>query len=368
MSPRQKTLASFEYNLPFVLLCATRGSNVIVALSTADIVFISLILGLCLWAAWNPVSRRHLNRVSFRLLIYALIAYIGYSGCLIGGVKLGPGSACSGTAWFANVCILFAATMFFSMALNLELVLVHGVNGQRMEKYYLSAAAIIALACTIPPYAAGAFGYEDGCWFDSPDSVIRLQWWVGSLGLWLFLLSTGEVVVFVIIVRSMIMLHREVAAVLTESSVLGFFKPPTPLRPPIVAYRNIILRIGLYPLVSCFFVVTIGALDVHELLDPVETKENRRLNIVDLLIYALRPMIYALLAATDPSFLRAMRAIRGSEPNSSIAPVKVTVPTDASRSTMTGYTSTNCNTEVELNFIKAEEGDLSSEETFTRQI
>ncbi|KAJ7784214.1 hypothetical protein B0H16DRAFT_1446469 [Mycena metata] len=142
-------------------------------------------------AAWNPVSRRYLNRASFRLLIYALIAYtlptdvssvlIGYSGCMICAVKLGPSPACGGTAWFANVCILFAAIMFFSIALNLQLVLVHGVNGQGMEKYYLSATAIMVLVCTIPPYAAGAFGAGVGIerYTSSADAPISTggHWW-----------------------------------------------------------------------------------------------------------------------------------------------------------------------------------------------
>ncbi|KAJ7027389.1 hypothetical protein C8F04DRAFT_1103546 [Mycena alexandri] len=344
MPSRHQTLASFEYNLP----------HVVIAFCIAGIVFTSLILGLCLWALWNPVSRRHLDRVSFRLLIYALIAYIGYSGCLICAVKLGPGSACTGTAWFANACILFAGIMFFSMALNLQLVLVHGVNGQRMEKYYISAAVIVTLACTIPPYAAGAFGYEDGCWYDSPDTIVRLRWYVASLGLWLFLLSAGEVVNFVIIVKCMITRHRA-AAMPTESSTAAL------VRPPIVVYRNFILRIGLYPLVSCFFAITLGALDIHVTLDPLETVENRILNIIDLLLYAIRPIVYALLAATDPSFLRAMRALRGSEPDPSITPMQLTVPTNTSR--MTGYPSTY-DTEVEVNSIKEE----ADPETTFRQI
>ncbi|KAJ7023133.1 hypothetical protein C8F04DRAFT_1135101 [Mycena alexandri] len=352
MPSRQLTLATFEYNLP----------HVVIAFCIVGIVFISLLLGLCLWAAWNPVSRRHLDRVSFRFLIYALIAYIGYSGCLICAVKLGPGTACTGTAWFANACILFAAIMFFSMALNLQLVLVHGVNGQRMEKYYLSAAVIMSLACTIPPYAAGAFGYEDGCWYDSPNTVVRLRWWIGSLGLWLFLLSAGEVVNFVMVVKCMVSSQP----IVTDSSISSFSNAATVVRPPIVVYRNIILRIGLYPLISCFFAVTLGALDIHVTLDPLETVENRILNIIDLLLYALRPMIYALLAATDPSFLRAMRALLGSDPKTSIAPGQTATNTSRSTIMLAGHSSSNFGTEAELNSVK-EEAD-SSEETFTRQI
>ncbi|KAJ7766222.1 hypothetical protein B0H16DRAFT_388533 [Mycena metata] len=365
MSPHSKTaiyprstIASVEYNLPAV----------VIAFSIADIVFTSLILALCLWAVWNPVSRRHLNRVSFRLFLYALVSNIGYTAYLICAVKLSPGSACSGTAWFGNACILFAGVMFFSMALNLQLVLVHGVNGQKMEKYYLAAGTVMALACSTPAYAAGAFGYEDpdGCWFNSSDPPVRLRWWVGSLGLWIFLLAAGEVICFTVIVTSMITRHRAVSAMFTESSA------STLIKPPIVTYRNIILRIGLYPLVSCFFAMTLGPLDLHEFLDSSQTEENRILNIVDLLLYALRPMTYAILAATDPSFLRAMRALRGSEPKASTTSVQVTVSTITWRSSMTSYIarpSTNCDTDAELNAVKVEEADVNgSEESFTCQI
>ncbi|KAJ7775562.1 hypothetical protein B0H16DRAFT_1713144 [Mycena metata] len=266
----QKTLASFEYNLP----------DFVIGFAVADIILISLILGLCLWAAWNPMSRRHLNRVSFRLLIYALVANLACSGCIICAVKLGPGAACAGTVFFADACILFAAVMFFSMALNLQLVIMHGVNGQKMEKYYLSAAMIMTLACNIPPYAA-----------------------------------------------------------------------------------------GIYPLVSCFFLITTGALDLNSILTP---EVNWRLNILDLLLYALRPMTYTLLAATDHSFLRALRALRGSETKASATPVQVTASTltwSSSTTSFTTHPSTNCDTDVKLDSIEAEETDSEgSEESFTRQI
>ncbi|KAJ7760018.1 hypothetical protein B0H16DRAFT_1456729 [Mycena metata] len=223
-SPSQHSVLPDNGRLPL--------SDFVIGFAVADIILISLILCLCLWAAWNPVSRRHLNRVSFRLLIYALVANLACSGCIICAVKLGPGAACAGTAFFADACILFAAVMFFSMALNLQLVIVHGVNGQKMEKYYLSAATTMALACNIPPYAA--------------EVVMRTG--VGSIA-----------------------------------------------KPPLYEYD------GIYPLVSCFFIITTGALDLNSILNPVRTEVNWRLNILDLLLYALRPMTYTLLAATDHS-------------------------------------------------------------------
>ncbi|KAJ7733033.1 hypothetical protein B0H16DRAFT_1769753 [Mycena metata] len=359
MSPRLHTPVSFDYNLPDFFL----------AITVTDAVFISLILGVCLWAAWNPVSRPHLNRVSFRLLMYALVANLGYAASASYAIRPAPGAACNGTAFFANTCTLFAATMFFCMALNLHLVLVHGVNGQSMEKYYISGAFVITLACSIPPYAVGAFGYNEaihGCWFNSLEVTDRLQWWIASIGLWLFLLSAGELFAFFTIVGSMIIRYRVISTISSGSSVPSLTL--TLPKPPIVAYRNVILRIGLYPLVSCFFTVTTGSIDLHIIIDPSGTEVNWRLGILAKLLYTLRPMIYALLAATDPSLLRALRALRDSDK----APTKpITLPKKTRASELT-VTSSNCDTEAGLNSIKPEEENMAdsdgTEESFTRQI
>ncbi|KAJ7029237.1 hypothetical protein C8F04DRAFT_1117047 [Mycena alexandri] len=285
-------------------------SDLLVAFAVSGVVFISLILGACAWAAWNLVSRPYLNRVSFRLLVYALVANLAYGGCMIGVVELGPGAACSGVAFLIDVCLMFSAVMFFCVALNLQLVLVHGFNGQRMEKYYILAAVITSLGTSIPPYAAGRFGYWPGnetCWLNSLDPAVQLRWWIASQGLWMLLMSAGEVVTFFVIVGSVIMRHRTTSAISTgASSSSSFIAAP---KPAIVLYRKIIIRIGLYPLVSCFLSFTAGVLDLHVILDSAQTETNWRLSIVDLLVYSLRPMFYAVLAATDPSFIRALRTL-----------------------------------------------------------
>ena len=72
---------------------------------------------------------------------------------------------------------MFAGVMFFSMALNLQythtfcpgfcscfnytqlrLVLVYGVNGNKMEKFYIFGAVLLCAACSIPTWAANEFG------------------------------------------------------------------------------------------------------------------------------------------------------------------------------------------------------------------
>jgi hypothetical protein len=40
-----------------------------------------------------------------------------------------------------------------------RLVLVHGVNGQKLEKYYLLGTTILSLALNVPTMALHQFGY-----------------------------------------------------------------------------------------------------------------------------------------------------------------------------------------------------------------
>ncbi|KAF8187054.1 hypothetical protein K438DRAFT_2019733 [Mycena galopus ATCC 62051] len=300
MSPRLHTPTSFDAHI----------SDLIMALAIPAIVFILGILAAYAWAAWNPVSRPHLNRVSFRLLVYALIANLAYAAGMISGTKLKAGSACNGSTFFYDSCLMFAGVMFFCMALNLELVLVHGINGNKMEKYYILGAILLTLGCNIPPYAAGALGYwaaNETCWYNSPNSKVQLAWYVGTQAFWMCLFSTCEVIIFVTIVLS-----PRVRAVIAGTVATTMPLPPN-ANPAVILNRKMILRIGLYPLFSCFFNITGVVLDIHSVLSTDYTEVNWRLGIVDLLIYDLRPLMYAVLAATDPSFLRALRALRNPE-------------------------------------------------------
>ncbi|KAJ7021872.1 hypothetical protein C8F04DRAFT_1139610 [Mycena alexandri] len=357
MSPRLHTPTTFDSHIP----------DLIIAFAAAAVAFISSILAAYAWTAYNPVSRPYLNRVSFRLLIYALVANLANVACQFVIVKSGPGAACNGILFLANVSYMFSGVMFFCMALNLQLVLVHGVNGQNMEKYYILGAVVLPLACAIPPYAAGAFGYwavNDTCWYNSPNPAVQLRWWVGTLGLWMFLMSAGEVASFVVIVGSMIIRHRVISAVSTGASTLSSITPLPLPQSPIVAYRSIILRIGLYPVVSCFFSFTGGFLDLWTITNTAETETNWRLGIVDLMVYTLRPIAYALLAATDPSFLRALRALRGSESEQGNLYARTW---RSSAPSSPGRPSMKSDTEIGRNSIKAEDGN-ETDESFTCQI
>ncbi|KAF7375370.1 hypothetical protein MSAN_00424500 [Mycena sanguinolenta] len=178
----------------------------------------------------------------------------------------------------------------------------------------------------------------------------------------MFFMSTGEVISFLTILGFMISRHRS-RSVASESTASSLSQPPIPI-PPIILYRKMILRIGLYPMVSCFLNITGAVLDIHTVLDTTYTEVNWRLGIVDLLIYDLRPLMYATLAATDPSFLRAIHALRhpNSDPGDG-TPVHVSLQERNTTALSSGSTSTgflsysqNCDTATELNGSKTRRG------------
>ncbi|KAJ7432716.1 hypothetical protein B0H11DRAFT_2378909 [Mycena galericulata] len=261
------------------------------------------------YAAWNPVSRHHLNRVSFRLLVCALISNLIFAASSI-PVFSGPSAGCDFMAFFGMSILMFSACMFFCTALNLQLVLVHHVNGNLMERFYYIGSVVAVAILNVAPYAAGQFGYYNGtCWFSDPRPDVQFRWLLGSQAVWILLMSTGEVVSFFVILGWGTCIGRVMRSpsVFSNGSMLSFGAMP---KPPIVVYRSIILRIGLYPLLSCCLNFTGSILDIWLSKNHVPTELQWRISFVDLCVFSLRPILYTLLAAADPGFLRAIHALR----------------------------------------------------------
>ncbi|KAJ6544452.1 hypothetical protein B0H19DRAFT_1170638 [Mycena capillaripes] len=301
----------------------TISSRVVLGLIISGVSLTAALLILFGYAALNPASRRHLDRVSFRLLVYALLAHLVHGIIfLIGTILAPPGWTCDLLEFFSKLSMMFSAGMFFCMALNLPLVLAYNFNGQKMEKFYIFGTALGCLVCNIVPYATGNLGLptvngSEACWYRSSSSPKTTRWLVGTQIVWLLLASAGEVCAFLIIVwylmayaletRSLHNFHTGSRLNATSASGDSFASGFT-----IHMFRNIILRIGLYPLVSCLLNISTSALDLYVTLHP-ETELGWRLNLSGLVIYSARPLIYGLLAATDPSFLRALQALRHPE-------------------------------------------------------
>ncbi|KAJ7858361.1 hypothetical protein B0H14DRAFT_3635170 [Mycena olivaceomarginata] len=281
------------------------------------IVFSALVLMAFAYAASQRRSRPHLHRVSFRLLVYALVSnfILGVTLIPMETLMTGPISpaGCTFAAFASNASLLFSACMYFCMALNLQLVLIHGVNGLMMEKYYVIGSSLLVGVCNITPLAVGGqFGlYDDLCWFSNPDPVLRFRWMVGMQSFWLFLMASSELVCFVLLMSYMLRrwmfvkrIRLEISAEMTPSQ-----------QAPILRFRAIILRITLYPLLSCVLGFSGTTVDLYLAKHLENTELKVQLTVLDQCIFNARPFLYAVLAATDPSFLRAIDALRNLHPS-----------------------------------------------------
>ncbi|KAJ7167431.1 hypothetical protein C8R43DRAFT_985284 [Mycena crocata] len=293
--------------------------RLVAALGLAGIGIMSSVLLAFAYVAWRPTSRPHMNRVSLRLLIYALIANIIHTSLVLPAQDFSaPSAACTFVAFGLNTAVMFSTAMFFCVSLNLQLVLVHRVDGRKMEKYYVMGTCLLCLVCNITPLAAGQLGFlaaANICWFSNPNPTMVLRWAVGASSFWLFLMASGEIVSFVVLASFMAQSARNqsrATRVLSSATASSQQRRPTP---PIVQYRGIIIRIGLYPLCSCLLNFSGCTLALYLANRPDPTPLYLRLNVVVSSIFAVRGCLYGLLGATDPSFLRAVRALwsRGSQ-------------------------------------------------------
>ncbi|KAJ7352091.1 hypothetical protein DFH08DRAFT_1077875 [Mycena albidolilacea] len=302
---------------------ALRSTQIILGLIIPGMGLTTALLILCGYAAWNPVSRRYLDRVSFRLLIHALLAHLIFGVAFtFGSLTAHRGWRCDLLSFCTNLSLVFSAGMFFCMALNLPLVLAHNVSGQKMERYYVLGTMLLCLLCTVVPYASGNLGWNainDTCWYRSQNGAAMLRWLIATQTLWMLLFAAGEVGAFVVIVGYLIAYEIDMRRFPTNTQSKNTCSSEVSHRPgsTIRMFRNIILRVGLYPLVSCLLNISTSVLDLYVMKHPESSKLNWTLNLTDLAIYSGRPLIYGLLAATDPSFIRALRALRHPEDETS---------------------------------------------------
>ncbi|KAJ6471598.1 hypothetical protein C8R47DRAFT_1222127 [Mycena vitilis] len=292
-------------------------SRLLVGLLVPGVTLTTGLLILYGYVAWNPVSRRYLDRVSFRLLVYALLGKHVVPP-LVFAVTLAlstlwefPHWRCSLIAFGVNLSLEFTAGMFFCMAINLPLVLAYKVNGQKMEKWYIFGTVFVSLVCNVVPYASGGLGWasSQNCWYRSPDPA-ALSWLIGTQTTWSLFTCVGEVVAFLILVGYLVAYELETWRFPpNDSRFIETWTSEASYRPgsTIRMFRSIIFRIGLYPFVSCLLNVTAAVLDLRVMSQETP---SMALSVADFAIPASRPLIYGLLAATDPSFLRALRARR----------------------------------------------------------
>ncbi|KAJ6589501.1 hypothetical protein B0H19DRAFT_238379 [Mycena capillaripes] len=284
--------------------------------------------------AMNPVCRPHLDRVSFRILVWALAAntVFGVTNA-IGGKFTGPTWTCGLDIWLLQLTLELSSFLLFSIALNLQLVVIHQVNGKKMEKYYIWGSIILSLALTVPPYALKQYGWDplvEDCWYSNPDPKQRLAWQIGTQLFWSLLAVAGEVICTTIVVLYMIRHQLRRNRLGTTSGTRS--NAGTRSRSGSVvaannqvshanAYRGIIFRIVVYPIASAVFNLISVVCVIHATQnDGVHNWLGYRVLLLSDFVYGGRSVMYALLAATDPALVRAVRAFihhsRGLHPSS----------------------------------------------------
>ncbi|KAJ7048835.1 hypothetical protein C8F01DRAFT_1379374, partial [Mycena amicta] len=303
---------------------------------------------------WNSASRPHLNRVSFRLLIYALVSNVIF-GITIFIPMTEHNHACSFIAFLGVVAPMFSGSMFCCMELNLQLVLVWGLNGSklRLERYYLLGTLLLCAGCNIPSWIAGKLGWNaisGVCWLSAPTPEMQLHWLIGTHSVWMLLMALTELISFVLVLGFMIRigtLRTQASAAAAQSRLeaatsFGSITSESLPKPPILRYRRMIIRIGLYPLFACFLSVTSCICNVYATMHPESTDYKNKILLLDFFAYSLRPLLYGLLTATDPAFLCALRAFRlprlftvgtphsqSQTPSPHLNPPSLSLPTDS---------------------------------------
>ncbi|KAJ7811277.1 hypothetical protein B0H14DRAFT_3880144 [Mycena olivaceomarginata] len=286
------------------------------------IVLCAVVLMIFAYTASKRRSRPHLHRVSFRLLVYAMVSNLILSVTMISmeALMAGPISpaGCTFAGFASNASLLFSACMYCCMALNLQLVLIHGVNGLMMEKYHVIGSSLLVAMCNFPPLAGGQLGFYDNlCWFSNQDPVVRFRWIFGTQTFWMVLMASSELVCFVILMSYMFRRRMRVKRIRSNiSAEMTALQHAAYSAAPILQFRSIILRITLYPFLSCILNFSGSTLDLYLAKHPGNS-ELTRLNAFDQCIFCARPILYAVLAATDPSFLRAIGALRNVPPSAS---------------------------------------------------
>ncbi|ESK88322.1 hypothetical protein Moror_14844 [Moniliophthora roreri MCA 2997] len=144
---------------------AAEGQQVVYAecLYIAGAILCFIILAMIGIAGLHPVSKPHLDRVSFRILIYALVANMVYAISVVVEQYHQQEKDCAGQMWLILFTLNLSAYLPFCIGLNLQLVLIHKINGQRMEKFYILGSVLLALAVTLSLLFKGQLGYVSYC-------------------------------------------------------------------------------------------------------------------------------------------------------------------------------------------------------------
>ncbi|CUS14681.1 unnamed protein product [Tuber aestivum] len=316
----------------------------------------------------DPLSRKALDRLSFRLLTYALISNCIYSIGYIICVKVSPGFWCTAGVWLIQFWLGVTNWLILCIAVNLQVVLVHSMNSLILEKYYIIGTICLNLVITLPPLIKGKFGWDpviDVCWLTSKDPDDRLMWQISTQLFWI-LLAVVITTVSALITMGYLYKHKFVSEkALQETKEDRQLRPHTPTASlprldahgkPMIddrmhirrsatrfasqtlsatsRFRSVILRISLYPIVMVVLNLVITIADIRiSTASGIYSQRDYSLYVIYYALYGgergsflvacpavgaptdsgnlARGIFYAVIAIIDPSIIRGIRVWRG---------------------------------------------------------
>ncbi|KIK63393.1 hypothetical protein GYMLUDRAFT_72083 [Collybiopsis luxurians FD-317 M1] len=286
--------------------------------------------GLCLLVfviiivVWlHPESRPCFDRVSFRIVTVALIANMTFAiSSSVAGLTIHDGFMCGFSIFVLQSSQQISSLLVLCVALNLQLVVVNGVNGRNMEKFYFIFSFLLSAALVIPPYAANQYGWdplEHVCWYKNDNLKERLVWQIGTQMAWTGLAAVAEIGISISVLLFLLSHHVRMHRIFVSTS--------TSISPQVIhsnSFRLIILRIGLYPIASCFVNLLTVFTALHSTIsNGIHSRADYDILLLSDALYGIRPIVYALLAASDPALVRGVKTLykvfRGTHiPDSSI--------------------------------------------------
>ncbi|KAJ7785435.1 hypothetical protein B0H14DRAFT_3163887 [Mycena olivaceomarginata] len=309
--------------------------------------------------ALNPVCRPHLDRYRLRYhernwrQVHGPTWTCGLDIWLLGLAPLRDNHELN-THPLAVLTLELSSFLLFSIALNLQLVIVHQINGKKMQRWYILGSIVVSLALTVPPYAFKAIWVGpkifaarllnpsprwdplvQDCWYSNDNPKQRLAWQIGTQLFWSLLLSPGRSSALLLLSyiwsgtrsdplgRKISEILRYLAASEEQHHVWQWLSDWDWQRDALSSgsvvatannqvnhantYRGIIFRIML----------SVSSMPRRMM---VHDWTGYRVLLLSDFVYGGRSIMYALLAATDPALVRAVRAFiqhsRGLYPSS----------------------------------------------------
>ncbi|KDQ61575.1 hypothetical protein JAAARDRAFT_54928 [Jaapia argillacea MUCL 33604] len=283
-----------------------------VAPTIASILTALVVLGLALRLYLSSETRHALRRQSFMMLLSVLVMSLPYSASYMLEVLLaGPTPWCAVSMFFGLLTANFIQFVVTLIAVNLQMVFVHGIRTEGFFKWYLSGSFLLALVISLPGTIKGVWGWDpllQCCYTALVDPNQRFLWQIASAYFWSLFTAFVTLVSTLVVLGSLAYhsLNRRRLLSITQRTHNNVFNDTA------VA---IAWRITLYPLILIIFTSMSAASDFS--IDKsvgISSWTSFVLWCIYGFLYGAQPLLYCLVAIfVDPSFSGAVRQVVKSD-------------------------------------------------------